>query len=69
MNLLDRLQPEFIKKLELLKDKYPSSYENVKTILKSKDYYSELTIGEGVSILYFLDLEFTIANINDLFNE
>ena len=69
MNLLDRLQPAFLKKLELSKDKYPTTYENVKTILKNKDYYSELTIGEGASICIFLDLDFTISNINDLFNE
>jgi len=69
MNLLDRLQPAFIKKFNLLKEQYPSSYNNLKNILTENKYYSELKISDAVSLCYFLDLEFTIGNINDLFNE
>jgi hypothetical protein len=69
MNLLDRLKPEYLEKLELTKEQFPQMYKNVKTILKNKDFYSELTIGEGVSLCLYLDIDFNIGNINELFNE
>lgn len=69
MNLLERLQPKYLEKLELSKEPFPKMYENVKTILKNKYFYSELTIGEGVSLCLYLDIDFNIGNINDLFNE
>lgn len=69
MNLLERLQPKYLEKLELSKESFPTLYENVKTILKNKDFYSGLTIAEGLSLCLYLDIDFNIGNINDLFNE
>ena len=69
MTLLERLQPQFTQKLETLKEKYPTTHKNIVNILKDNEYYSELKISDAVSICFYLDVEFTIGNINDLFNE
>ena len=69
MNLLKRLQPKFTKKLNLIKEKHPYTYANIISILEDHDFYSDLKINEAVTICFYLDVEFTLGNLNDLFNE
>jgi len=69
MNLLKRLQPKFTKKLNLIKEKHPYTYANIISILEAQEFYSDLKISEAVTICFYLDVEFTLGNLNDLFNE
>jgi hypothetical protein len=69
MTLLKRLQPKFKKKLNLIKEKNPYTYANIINILQDHEFYSDLKINDAVTICFYLDVEFTIRNINDLFNE
>ena len=69
MTLLKRLQPKFKKNLKLLKQKHPYTYANIVNILEDHEFYSDLKINDAVTICFYLDVEFTLGNLNDLFNE
>jgi hypothetical protein len=69
MNLLDRLKPEYLKKLKLVKEHYPTSAEKIELSLQYNRSVFGLTISEASSICMFFDIEVTLTNILNIFNE
>jgi hypothetical protein len=65
MNLLERLKPEFKERLD--SQKYPLTYEGIIGSLTENDYYTQLTIGEVVTLFQHLNLDLNISNLNTLF--
>ena len=65
MNLLERLKPEFRERLDL--QRYPATYKCIIGSLTENDYYTELTVGEAVTLFQHLDLDLNISNLNTLF--
>ena len=65
MNLLERLKPEFRERLD--SQKYPLTYEGIIGSLTENDYYTELTVGEAVTLFQHLNLDLNISNLNTLF--
>jgi hypothetical protein len=69
MTLLEKLKPEYLKKLEILKEEYPTSAEKIELSLKYNRSVFGLTISEASSICMFFDIEVTLTNILNIFNE
>jgi hypothetical protein len=69
MNLLEKLKPEYLKKLEILKEQYPTSSEKIELSLQYNRSVFGLTISEASSICMFFDIEVTLTNILNIFNE
>lgn len=69
MKLLERLKPEYLKKLESVKIDFPASAEKIINILEENESVFGLTLSEATSISIFLDFEMTLNNLIDLFNE
>ena len=67
MTLLERLKTEFREKLELIKQQYPSTYEDIIRSLRDNDYYTELKVREVVSLSHHLDLDLNIGELNKIF--
>jgi hypothetical protein len=69
MTLLEKLKPEYLKKLEILKEEYPTSAEKIELSLLYNRSVFGLTISEASSICMFFDIEVTLTNILNIFNE
>jgi hypothetical protein len=69
MNLLERLKPEYLEKLEIVKKYYPTSYEKIIKSLENNQSVFGLTIADASSICTFLDTETTLNNLLSLFKE
>lgn len=67
MTLLDRLEPEYKVKLDLIYFQYPSTYECIIGSLTQNEYYTELSIGEAVILFQHLDLDQNILNLHKIF--
>ena len=67
--LYEKLKPEFRKVLEKNKEKYKFSCTEVITVLKSKTFYSELTIREVRDLLTWSDGRFNREDIEWKFGE
>lgn len=65
MTLLERLKPEFIVKIDSIQQQYPSTYKCIITSLKDSEYYTDLRVGDALSLLTHLDLD--LSNLNTLF--
>jgi hypothetical protein len=65
MTLLDRLKPEFIVKIDSIEQQYPSTYKCIIKSLKDNDYYTDLRVGDALSLLAHLDLD--ISNLTSIF--
>ena len=59
MNLYQKLKPEIKHRLHRNRDKYAVSISGIVNILKSKQYYNELTIGDIKQIRAFGDVTST----------
>lgn len=59
MNLYQKLKPEIKHRLHRNSDKYAVSISGIVNILKSKQYYNELTIGDIKQIRAFGDVTST----------
>lgn len=69
MNLLERLKPEYQTKLEVVNKYYPTSYNKIINSLKNNQSVFGLTLDQASSICTFLDIETTLNNLINLFNE
>ena len=69
MNLLERLKPEYLEKLEIVKKYYPTSAQKIIKSLENNQSVFGLTLDEASSICTFLDIETTLNNLINLFNE
>jgi hypothetical protein len=69
MNLLERLKPEYLEKLEIIKKYYPTSAQKIIKSLSENQSVFGLTLDEASSICMFLDRETTLNNLINLFNE
>jgi hypothetical protein len=69
MNLLDRLKPEYLEKLEIVKKQFPTSAEKIQLSLSENQSVFALTISEASSICIFFDLEMTLTNILNMIEE
>jgi hypothetical protein len=69
MTLLEKLKPEYLEKLEILKEEYPTSAEKIELSLQYNRSVFGLTISEASSICMFFDIEVTLTNILNIFNE
>lgn len=69
MNLLDRLKPEYLEKLEIVKKYYPTSAKKIIKSLENNQSVFGLTLDEASSICTFLDIETTLNNLLNLFKE
>lgn len=69
MNLLDRLKPEYLEKLEIVKKYYPTSAQKIINSLENNQSVFGLTLDEASSICTFLDIETTLNNLLNLFKE
>ena len=57
-NLLSRLKPEFKKRLEDNKIKYPSMTNDIEFLLTQLFYYDDLTVRQELNIFVFSDMEY-----------
>jgi len=69
MNLLDRLKPEYLEKLEIVKKQFPTSAEKIEMSLSENQSVFALTISEASSICIFFDIEMTLSNILNMIEE
>jgi hypothetical protein len=69
MTLLEKLKPEYLEKLEIVKEQYPTSAEKIELSLQYNRSVFGLTISEASSICMFFDIEVTLTNILNIFNE
>ena len=69
MKLLDRLKPEYLDKLEIVKNEYPIMFEKINNSLQQNESVFALTLDEASSICTFLDIETTLNNLLNLFKE
>lgn len=69
MTLLDRLKPEYLKKLQIVKEQYPTSAEKIELSLQYNRSVFGLTISEASSICMFFDIEVTLTNILNLIED
>jgi hypothetical protein len=69
MTLLEKLKPEYLEKLKILKEEYPTSAEKIELSLQYNRSVFGLTISEASSICMFFDIEVTLTNILNIFNE
>jgi uncharacterized protein YkuJ len=69
MNLLDRLKPEYLEKLEIVKKQFPTSAEKIEMSLSENQSVFALTISEASSICMFFDIEMTLSNILNMIEE
>lgn len=69
MTLLEKLKPEYLEKLEIVKEQYPTSAEKIELSLQYNRSVFGLTISEASSICMFFDIEITLTNILNIFNE
>ena len=65
LTLLDRLKPEYLEKLNLLEQDYPTSVNKIKNSLNENQSVFALTISEASSISLFFDIQ---MNLTDLLN-
>ena len=52
--LIDRLRPEYLIKLDEVKIKYPSSFNNINKALNTEVIYGDLTIMDAYNLSKFL---------------
>lgn len=69
MNLLDRLKPEYLEKLEIVKKQFPTSAKKIQLSLSENQSVFALTISEASSICIFFDIEITLSNILELIKD
>jgi uncharacterized protein YkuJ len=69
MNLLDRLKSEYLEKLKLVKEQYPTSAKKIEISLSENQSVFALTISEASSICMFFDIEMTLSNILNMIEE
>lgn len=69
MKLLERLKPEYLKKLESVKIDFPASAEKIIKSLENNQSVFGLTLDEASSICTFLDIQTTLNNLLNLFKE
>ena len=65
-NLLERLKPEMREELELQKEKYKHSVNDILDNLASKTFYSDLTMGDIQTLHTFSHHEITRISSYDL---
>lgn len=69
MNLLDRLKPEYLEKLEIVKKEFLTSAEKIQLSLSENQSVFALTIEEASKICIFFDIEMTLSNILELIKD
>jgi uncharacterized protein YkuJ len=69
MNLLDRLKPEYLEKLEIVKKQFPTSAQKIEMSLSENQSVFALTISEASSICMFFDIEMTLSNILNMIED
>ena len=69
MKLLDRLKPQYLDKLEIVKNEYPIMFEKINNSLEQNESVFALTLDEASSICIFLNIETTLNNLLSLFIE
>jgi hypothetical protein len=69
MNLLEKLKPEYLEKLNLIKEDYPTSAEKIELSLKYNRSIFGLTISEASSICMFFDIEMNLSNLLNLIKD
>lgn len=69
MKLLDRLKPEYLDKLEIVKNEYPIMFEKINNSLQKNESVFALTLDEASSICIFLNIETSLNNLLSLFIE
>lgn len=67
MNLLERLKPEYLEKLELYKLERPYLYEQIIETLKENNYFTGLRVSEASILLFYLNIPFDLGNLAGLF--
>ena len=69
-NLLERMKPEPLAKLNSEKEKYAGTFETVENDLKTNEFVSDLRFGTIAEILmHGLVKEITYTTIRNLFND
>jgi hypothetical protein len=68
--LFERLKPEFKATLEAYKEKNANAHYTEK-VLKENDFYTELTVGQAMSVILVLKNEtfLELGQLANLFNE
>lgn len=69
ITLYDRLKPELKEALELEKNKYPATVEDVKNSLTNKYFWSNLELQEAMNLCSLLNVVFSIYSLSDIFND
>jgi hypothetical protein len=69
MTLLNRLKPEFLQKLKLVKQEYPTSAEKIENCLEQNQSVFGLTIEDGSRICTFFDIDMTLNNLLNLIKD
>ena len=69
MKLLDRLKPQYLDKLEIVKNEYPIMFKKINNSLEQNESVFALTLDEASSICIFLNIETTLNNLLSLFIE
>jgi hypothetical protein len=69
MNLLEKLKPEYLEKLEIVKEKYPTLAEKIEIFLEKNRSVFLLSIMEASEICLFFDIEMNLNNLLNLFKE
>jgi hypothetical protein len=69
MTLLEKLKPEYLEKLEILKEQYPTSAKNIELSLQYYRSVFGLSISEASSICLFFDIEMNLNNLLNLIKD
>lgn len=67
--LLERLKPEYLELLESETSKYPNTYIIIKRELKTKIFFTDLTVGTAQRICEDFNVPFELYCLNNLFGE
>jgi hypothetical protein len=67
--LLERLKPEYLQLLETETSKYPNTYLMIKNELKTKIFFTDLTVGTAQRMCSDFNVPFDFLIINDLFGK
>jgi hypothetical protein len=67
--LLERLKPEYLELLESETSKYPNTYLMIKNELKTKIFFTDLTVGTAEIMCLDFNVPFELYFINDLFGK
>ena len=65
--LYERLKPEVIERLSVMPN--PNLREYITELLQTKQYFTEVTVGDMCAILQLLEYDVTLVNYIALFND